>query len=583
MLAADVDGDGWNDLILQTGSSVVVEYGDDQHTGGSNIVYDPVGPVAFAGGPNGPAVSMLGDGLSDFFIGGEWVSYLELTPSTTGTNVTSMTSLAAHTLVAQHVPPSGGSYAPATSNTFTVLPMGDVKPVLTLNPTSLSYNSGPLATTITATMQALSSTMPTGSITFYDNGNAIATATLSGGGVASATLTQPEAGTHTITSAYTEDSNYISETSVASTLTVVAETPGLTLSSSASSLLVGGVVTLTGSISSVHTNVAGEVLQFDIAGQNVTDCTITTSGSSGSCSVQIIIPSNGSLQAHVTNVLDTSGHPNLASTTSATAITGLQVAGDITIQSSTNSSYQGQSVTLTFTAPTLDGVTANGTANVYDNGTLLQAISFATSDTATITTTSLAVGTHTLTTHYNGDTNGRTFPNGSITTVPSFTAATGTSQLNQVVVTATLSLPLTITPQNTTEGTLQTLSVFVNNSGVGITGAVVQFFDANSNPTLLGSRTVGSTSPNTGIATWTQLFSPGTHNFYVVVTLPGAGLTTQTSSQVTGTVTPATSRALALNLSETGQPGSYTSTVVANYHSNYPLGALSHVKCEQWK
>ncbi|HEY9138123.1 MAG TPA: Ig-like domain repeat protein, partial [Terriglobus sp.] len=77
--------------------------------------------------------------------------------------------------------------------------------------------------TLTATVPATGSTIPTGTVTFYYNGNPIGTGTLNASGVAILTTSSLPVGTGTITVGYSGDSNYAGSTSsVPVSITVVA-------------------------------------------------------------------------------------------------------------------------------------------------------------------------------------------------------------------------------------------------------------------------------------------------------------------------------------------------------------------------
>ena len=105
------------------------------------------------------------------------------------------------------------------------------------------------AETLTATLTAsvAGRPTPTGSVSFYDGTTLLGTGTLSG---TTATLTVPAlaVGSHSITAAYTGDTNFNPATSSASTITVTALAPAFTLTPTPASLTISvgqqGVATL---------------------------------------------------------------------------------------------------------------------------------------------------------------------------------------------------------------------------------------------------------------------------------------------------------------------------------------------------
>lgn len=78
-----------------------------------------------------------------------------------------------------------------------------------LNPSNVGQ---PVTFTATVTADAPGSGMPTGLVTFYDDGVSIGTGTLSGG-VATFTDSSLTAGSHTITVSYDGDTDFLSSDS----------------------------------------------------------------------------------------------------------------------------------------------------------------------------------------------------------------------------------------------------------------------------------------------------------------------------------------------------------------------------------
>jgi hypothetical protein len=111
------------------------------------------------------------------------------------------------------------------NGTLTVtIPVGGTSlPVVAVGPTT------PIAgqpVTLTASVPTTGTTVPTGTVTFYYNGNPIGTGTLNASGVATLTTSTLPVGTGTITIGYGGDSHYASSTSLPVPMTVAAA-PGL--------------------------------------------------------------------------------------------------------------------------------------------------------------------------------------------------------------------------------------------------------------------------------------------------------------------------------------------------------------------
>jgi hypothetical protein len=117
--------------------------------------------------------------------------------------------------------PAAGDYATTiVHGTLRVTPL-----TVTSVPTVTVGPSSPIAgqpVTLTATVPVTGATVPTGTVTFYYNGNPIGTGTLNASGVATLTTSTLPVGTGTITIGYAGDSNYASSASVPVPITVAA-------------------------------------------------------------------------------------------------------------------------------------------------------------------------------------------------------------------------------------------------------------------------------------------------------------------------------------------------------------------------
>ncbi len=76
-------------------------------------------------------------------------------------------------------------------------------------------------------------------------------------------------------------------------------------------------------------------------------------------------------------------------------------AATIALSSSTASAVYGQAIT--FVANVVAAATPNGTVTFFDNGTTLATVALDGSDAATLTTSALALGSHSITATYGGD------------------------------------------------------------------------------------------------------------------------------------------------------------------------------------
>jgi hypothetical protein len=182
-----------------------------------NIVVTPapltitVGNASRAVGASNPAFSSTASGLvnGDTLGGTITVAY--------STTATAASPVGTYPIAATVSGSAAGNYSTTiVQGKLTVTPLTSV-PTVTVGPTT------PIAgqpVTLTATIPATGTTPPTGTVTFYYNGNPIGTGTLNASGVATLTTSSLPVGTGTITVGYSGDSNYASSTSVVVSITV---------------------------------------------------------------------------------------------------------------------------------------------------------------------------------------------------------------------------------------------------------------------------------------------------------------------------------------------------------------------------
>jgi Glycoside hydrolase family 44/Bacterial Ig-like domain (group 3) len=208
------------------------------------------------------------------------------------TFTTSTLAVGAHSITVSY---SGDSnFASSTSTVLSVVVSAAAKANTS---TSVSASSTQIiagsSVTFAAKVAAAGGTAtPTGTITFLDSSASIGTATLRGGS-AQITLTSLTTGTHSISAAYSGDTNYNSSTSAVTTVTVEPAPTAdysLSLSSSALSVTAGGSGKL--SLSVTPENGFKQAVSFACSG--------LPAGASCSFSPQSVTPSSGPLTATLT-------------------------------------------------------------------------------------------------------------------------------------------------------------------------------------------------------------------------------------------------------------------------------------------
>lgn len=270
------------------------------------------------------------------------------------------------------------------------------------------YGSSVTFTTTVAPLVSSAGT-PSGAVTFYDGTTNLGTVALSSALTATYSTSSLSIGSHSITAAYSGNSIFAGSASGILVETIVAPTTiatTTTLSSSANPQVVDSSVTFTATVSeSPAGSVAptGTVSFFDGAAKlgtsaltsNLTATFVTSSLALGSHSI----------------TASYSGDTNFSGSTSGVLVESIvqptPTATATTISSSANPQALGASVTFTATVKPSSSAAPSPTGSVefFDGATALGKSNLTSNLTATYTTSSLALGNHSITAAYSGDTN----------------------------------------------------------------------------------------------------------------------------------------------------------------------------------
>ena len=258
------------------------------------------------------------------------------------------------------------------------------------------------------------------------------------------------------------------------------------------------------------------------------------------------------------------GDNNYKPTQATGDIVNSQASTTTTLASSANPSVSGQSVTFTATvaAASPGSGTPTGTVNFLDGTTTIGSGTLNSSGEATFSTSTLTVGTHSITAVYAGDTN--------------FTTSTSTA-VSQVVQPGGRRPPLTsgTNPSVSGQSVTFTATVAAASPGSGTPTGTVNFLDGT---TTIGTGTLNSS----GVATFSTstLTSVGTHSITAVYS-GDTNFATSTSSAVSQVVNQAsTTTARCTNPvrhpSVSGQSVTFTATVAAaSPGSGTPTGTVN--------
>ena len=380
----------------------------------------------------------------------------------TGTFTFSITSLAigTHTLTAQYAGDANNS--PATSNAITIA----VQQAATTTSLTSSANPSTVGQNLTLTAVVTSSGVNlTGSVSFLDGGSAVGSAALSANGMATLTTGSLSFGPHTLTAVYSGDANHTTSTSAALSEQIV-QVAGVVLTSSLNPSISG-------------TNVVFSATMLGVGSLIPTGSVTFSDGANTLATVLLGATGAGSLQTSALTVgshtitASYSGDSNYAAASSSLIQTVQSANTQVALTASANPATYATPLALSATV-TSNGGLATGTVNFTDGGTAIGSATLNASGVATLTTSSLAPGTHSIVANYAGD--GRA------------SASTSTPLALNVRQTTSVALATSASPAQTLSSIL--LTATVTNSGVTPVTGTVTFADG---ATLLGTAAVDAT------------------------------------------------------------------------------------------
>jgi hypothetical protein len=397
-------------------------------------------------------------GTVTFKDGSNTIGSSALNGSGTATFSTSSLSATSHSITAVY-----GGDANFTTSTSAVLAQ-TVNKANTTTALSSMPNPSTYGQSVTFTATVTPSTAA-GSVTFTVDGTAQGPVGMSGGSASFATANLT-AGSHSITASYNGDSNYSTSSSSTDTQTVNKAGTTTTLTSSANPSTTGQSVTFTATVSAPAAT--GTVTFYD---------GVTTLGSGGlSGGKATFITSTLAAGPHSISATY-GGDPNYSSSNSPTltqTVSSSLIATTTSPASSLNPSTYGQSVTLTATvSPTSGNGTPTGSVTFTDGTTTLGSAPLS-GGKASLVTSSLAPGSHSITESYGGDSN--------------YTGSTS-STLMQTVNKANTTTTLTGSPNPSNNGQTVTFTATISPAGTG----TVQFFN--------GGTPIGTVNVSSGKAT----------------------------------------------------------------------------------
>jgi hypothetical protein len=329
-------------------------------------------------------------GTVAFFDAASWLESSNLN-SGTASFTSAALPIGSHPITVQY---SGDtSFASATSNTLTQV-INAVASTTTLISTP---NPAAAGQSVTLTATVTSNLAVTGTATFYDGSISLGTSTLNGNGIATFMTSGLTSGSHSITAIYNGDSDHIASTSNVITQVILGSKPSTTTMTS--SLNPAGVeqsVTFTAMVSGASGTPTGKVTFADGA---IMLGTSTLNGSG----VATFTTSTLAIASH-TITAQYSGDGNYAPGTSTQLMQVVNLNPSATaLTASITSSISGQAVTFSATVTNTGGPIPTSSVTFKDGSSTLFTGTLNGSGIATYTTTSLAVGSHSISAIYSGD------------------------------------------------------------------------------------------------------------------------------------------------------------------------------------
>jgi hypothetical protein len=381
-----------------------------------------------------------------------------------------------------------GATSPAINE---VVSGGGLATSMTAVQSSLNPSTVGQSVTFTAAVTSASPGTPTGTVAFFDGVTQIGSGGLNAQAQATFAITTLTQGSHSITTQYSGDANFAGSTSAPLSQVVNANSKPATttaLSSSVNPSTLGQSTTFTAKVTSTSPGTpTGTVMFFDGAAQI----------GMGSLNAQAIamFPTTALALGSHSITAQYGGDANFAASTS-TPLTQVvnPVAKSSTstmLASSPNPSTVNQSVTFTATVTSQAQGTPTGTVVFFDAANQIGMGNLNAQGVATLATTALTQGSHSITAQYGGDTNFSTSASLPLTQVVNAAAQDFSVSASPAAVTVSTGqsrmVTFSVTPLN---GSTQTVALACANVPATLTCS----FGAPASVTLDGQHIATATA-----------------------------------------------------------------------------------------
>jgi sugar lactone lactonase YvrE len=426
-------------------------------------------------GPNGSAT--VPGGVVTFSDGATTIGQGTLNTSGVATLAISTLVGGQHTITASY---SGDSSDTASVSVALIETMGKAATTTSLTTSNASGFAG-VSVTFTSVVARTDGVVPTGTVTYLDGGVAIGTGTINAAGTATLTTAALDGGAHIISAAYGGDASNLASTSgnVSETVQPIATATAMALSANPG--IAGAALQMTATVT--QTGTIGNGGAFSGTATFLDGGTALGTAAVSSTGIAVLSVSTLAVGSHTISASYGGSANYLASTSTPASETISPATTSTVLVSSAGVSIAGLPLTLTATVKGNGGVPA-GVVTFTDGpgvgATLLGTGTLNASGIASITTSTLAVGQHTLWAVYGGDARD--------------TASTSAA-LSQTVQIATSGTVLASSLNPSTFGASVTFTASVTTNGGAATG-LVTFSD--------GAVALGSAALSSGAAVFSS-------------------------------------------------------------------------------
>jgi large repetitive protein len=432
-------------------------------------------------------------GSVNFYDGGVSIGQAQLNALGVATLSTSTLTVGLHNITAVYV--SDGNYNTSTSAILQHTVILATTTLTLAGPGTPVDAGGTFVMTATLSSNGIA---PTGTLTLHNGGATIATLSVTADGTFSFSNLSLGVGTYQLTAVYSGNANNAVATSAPVTVVVQLTPTTTSLSSSANPVTLGQSVTFTATASGGTPRPTGAIEFLD--GITVLGSSTVNANGTATFAISTLTFGTHSITASY------GGDPDHAVSASSALSEKVVEAATASLSSSVNPSIFGTNVIFTVKITGVGSLIPTGSVIFSDGASTLGTATLDGTGTGSLQTTALAVGSHSISVSYSGDTN--------------YSATSAV--LVQTVQSATTQISLTASPNPAIYGTPLTLTATVTGNGGVVGTGSVNFTD--------GGTSIGSALLNAnGVASLTiSTLAPGANT--IVANYAGSGNISASSS-----------------------------------------------------